>query len=632
MHGLRSAAAIALLSTIVCAQGDAYMEKKDMRAPGKEFSPYANRGFPTRVFFGDTHLHTSLSVDAGSFGNRLGMEQAYRYCRGEELTSSTGLRSRLGRPLDWVVIADHSDGMGFHAMLVHGDPIVMEQELGRRWNKMINAGGESAVNATLEMIGAFSQGTLPWKFNDPKLMRPVWDKVVKTAEKYNEPGKFTTLIGYEWTSLVKGNNLHRVVVYRDGAERSGRVLPFTNTDSSDPEQLWKALEAYERKTGGRVLAIPHNGNLSNGLMFDTKTVSGGAITPEYARKREHWERIYESTQIKGDGEAHPYLSPDDEFADYENWDLGNLDMSQAKAEHMFAGEYARSGLKRGLEFAVKFGVNPYKFGQIGSTDAHTSLPAVEEENFFGKHSGVEPSPQRATHVTLGGPHGKIYGWQMSSSGYAAVWATENTREALFDAMHRRETYATTGSRMLVRFFGGWDFVPDDAQSRLPGRTGYAKGVPMGGDLRKAPANGKAPTFLVAALKDSMSGNLDRIQIVKGWVGKDGKAKERVYDVAVSDGRTIGADGRCKAPVGNTVNVAKAVWTNTIGDPELIAVWTDPEFDPGLHAFYYARVLEIPTPRWTAYEALRFGVKMPAGCPMTTQERAYTSPIWYTPAK
>ncbi|MHC4338994.1 MAG: DUF3604 domain-containing protein, partial [Planctomycetota bacterium] len=295
-----------------------------------------------------------------------------------------------------------------------------------------------------------------------------------------------------------------------------------------------------------------------------------------------------------------------------------------------AGEYLRSGLKRGLEFTRKLGINPFKFGQIGSTDSHTSLPAVEEENFFGKHSGVEPSPERAAHVTLGGKHGKIYGWQMASSGYAAVWASENTRKALFDAMHRRETYATTGSRMLVRFFGGWDFVPEDAQNRLPAGVGYAKGVPMGGDLRKAPAGKKAPTFLVAALKDSMSGNLDRIQIIKGWVGADGKAQEKIYDVAVADGRKIDAAGRCRTPVGNTVNVAKATWTNTIGDPELIAVWTDPGFDPGQHAFYYVRVLEIPTPRWTAYEALRFGVKMPEGCKMTTQERAYTSPIWYSP--
>ncbi|MHC4342484.1 MAG: DUF3604 domain-containing protein, partial [Planctomycetota bacterium] len=325
MRGLvEIAIALVVFGTVAYAQGDAYMEKKDMEAPRREFSPYANRGFPTNVYFGDTHLHTSLSIDAGSFGNRLGMAEAYRFCRGEEVSSSGGFRARMGRPLDFVVIADHSDGMGFHAMLVRGDPIVMEQEVGRRWHKMINAGGQSAVEATLELINLFSQGKIPWRLNDPKLMRPVWDSVVKAAEEYNEPGKFTALIGYEWTSLVKGNNLHRVVIYRDDGDRALRVLPFTNADSSDPEELWKALAAYEKETGGRVLAIPHNGNLANGLMFDLKTLSGGEITKEYAAKREHWERLYESTQIKGDGEAHPYLSPDDEFADYETWDLGNL--------------------------------------------------------------------------------------------------------------------------------------------------------------------------------------------------------------------------------------------------------------------------------------------------------------------
>lgn len=611
------------------AQTDAYLEKQDMKLPKKEFSPYANRAFPTRVYFGDTHLHTALSMDAGAFGNRLGMDEAYRFCRGEQVTSATGYQAKLARPLDFVVIADHSDGMGFFQMFKAGDPLLMNDEFGRYMNKAINEGGQASVNATLELITKFSQGDLPWKTNEPELMRPMWDKVVAAAEEYNEPGKFTALIGYEWTSLVKGNNLHRVVIYRDGADKASQALPYTNGDSSDPENLWKALAAYEEKTGGRVLAIPHNGNLSNGLMFDVETLNGGPITKAYAQARQRWEPLYESTQIKGDGEAHPLLSPDDKFADYETWDLGNLDLSQAKTKDMLPGEYYRSGLKRGLEFEEKLGVNPYKYGQIGSTDSHTSLPAVEEDNFFGKHSGVEPSPQRAEHVTLGGANGKIYGHQMASSGYAAVWATENTREAIWDAMKRKETYSTTGSRMLVRFFGGWDFDAADAQNRLPAATGYAKGVPMGGDLRAAKA-GKAPSFLVAAMKDSMSGNLDRIQIVKGWIGADGKAMERVYDVAVSDGRKIDADGRCQTPVGNTVDVSKATWTNTIGDPELISVWSDPEFDPKQRAFYYARVIEIPTPRWTAYEAIRFGVKMPKEAKMTTQERAYTSPIWYTP--
>jgi len=624
------AAALLLFGTAAYAQTDASMEKNDTKSPLKEFSPYVDRGFPTNVYFGDTHLHTALSLDAGTFGDRLGMDEAYRFCKGEEVTSSTGYRARLGRPLDFVVIADHSDGMGFFSMLAEGDPRMMKDEEGRRWHQAIKEGGQAAVDAALEIITSFAQGKVPWATNDPELMTPVWEQVVKTAERHNEPGKFTALIGYEWTSLVRGNNLHRVVVYRDDADRAIQVLPFTLGDSADPEDLWKALAAYEQKTGGRALAIPHNGNLSNGLMFDVKTLSGGAITKKYAQQRQRWEPLYETTQIKGDGEAHPLLSPDDEFADYETWDLGNLDMSQAKTDDMIPGEYLRSGLKRGLELERKVGVNPYKYGQVGSTDSHTSLSAVEEDNFFGKHSGVEPSPERAAHVTLGGEHGKIYGWQMASSGYAGVWATENTRAALWDAMKRKETYATTGTRMIVRFFGGWGFTMKDANTRVPAKAGYAKGVPMGGDLIQAPA-GKAPTFLVAAAKDPYGGNLDRIQVVKGWLDAKGKAQERVYDVVWSDGRKPSAEGKVP-PVGNTVDVKNATWTNTIGDPELITVWTDPDFDPARRAFYYARVIEIPTPRWTAYEALRFGIEMPKGAKMTTQERAYTSPIWYTPAK
>ena len=624
------AAALLLFGTAAYAQTDASMEKNDTKSPLKEFSPYVDRGFPTNVYFGDTHLHTALSLDAGTFGDRLGMDEAYRFCKGEEVTSSTGYRARLGRPLDFVVIADHSDGMGFFSMLAEGDPRMMKDEEGRRWHQAIKEGGQAAVDAALEIITSFAQGKVPWATNDPELMTPVWEQVVKTAERHNEPGKFTALIGYEWTSLVRGNNLHRVVVYRDDADRAIQVLPFTLGDSADPEDLWKALAAYEQKTGGRALAIPHNGNLSNGLMFDVKTLSGGAITKRYAQQRQRWEPLYETTQIKGDGEAHPLLSPDDEFADYETWDLGNLDMSQAKTDDMIPGEYLRSGLKRGLELERTVGVNPYKYGQVGSTDSHTSLSAVEEDNFFGKHSGVEPSPERAAHVTLGGEHGKIYGWQMASSGYAGVWATENTRAALWDAMKRKETYATTGTRMIVRFFGGWGFTMKDANTRVPAKAGYAKGVPMGGDLIQAPA-GKAPTFLVAAAKDPYGGNLDRIQVVKGWLDAKGKAQERVYDVVWSDGRKPSAEGKVP-PVGNTVDVKNATWTNTIGDPELITVWTDPDFDPARRAFYYARVIEIPTPRWTAYEALRFGIEMPKGAKMTTQERAYTSPIWYTPAK
>ncbi len=421
-----------------------------------------------------------------------------------------------------------------------------------------------------------------------------------------------------------------MVIYRDDGDKAGRQLPFTLEDSPDPEALWKNLRAYEEKTGGDVLAIPHNGNLSNGIMFDDRTLSGKKIKEAYAQERIRWEPLYEATQIKGDGETHPFLSPDDEFADYETWDVGNLDLSAAKTDDMLEGEYARSALKKGLDFEEKLGVNPYKFGMIGSTDAHTSLPAVAEENFFGKHAGAEPAADRWSHPFMKTDQGQLLGWQQVSSGFAGVWATENTRAAIWDAMKRKETYATTGSRMMVRFFGSFDFEPEDANTRNPASVGYAKGVPMGGDLRGA-TEGKAPGFLVAALRDPIGANLDRIQIVKGWRDADGNLEEKVYDVVWGDAETRAPEESGKLPpVGNTVDVANATWTNTIGDPELIGFWEDPDFDAAERAFYYVRVLEIPSPRWTAYDAKRFGVKMDAEVPMTTQERAYTSPIWYTP--
>ena len=598
----------------------------------REYSPYAGRGYPTQVFWGDTHLHTNLSVDAGMFGNRLGLEEAYRFTRGEEVVTSHGLRARLSRPLDFVVVADHSDGYGMFAKIVEGDPELMKDETARRWNRMFNEGGQAAVDATLELIDLFSKGQMPFPINAPESIGPVWDDVLEAAERYNEPGVFTAFIGYEWTSLAPpGNNLHRVLVYRDDATRAGQKLPMTTEASIDPEDLWDYMADYEAKTGGKVLAIPHNGNLSNGMMFDVKDMDGNPLTRAYAETRDRWEPVYEVTQIKGDGEAHPLLSPDDEFADYETWDLGNLNLSQAKTEDMLQHEYGRSALKLGLQLDAELGVNPFQFGMIGSTDSHTSLPAVEEENFFGKHSGVEPSPERAAHVAIGAPDGSMafMGWDQVSSGFAAVWATENTREAIWDAMMRREVYATTGSRMLIRFFGSFEFAQEDARNRFPGQAGYSRGVPMGGELSRS-SSGAAPSFLVAALKDPYGGNLDRIQIVKGWLDSDGELHERVYDVAVSDGREIGSDGRARQPVGNTVDVENATWLNTIGDPELIAVWRDPDFDASERAFYYARVIEIPTPRWTAYDAFRFGIDMPDEVEMTTQERGYTSPIWYTP--
>ncbi len=602
----------------------------------RPYSPYAGRNFPTRPFFGDTHTHTSFSMDAGAFGCRLSPADAYKFGRGEEIMASTGQLVKLSRPLDFLVVTDHSDNMGFFPQLFAGDPKMLADPTGRKWYDMIQNG--KGADAAIEIIIAFSQGKFPKALESlpgTAAYRTAWQKTIEAAEKANDPGRFTAFIGYEWTSNTGGNNLHRNVIFREDASKASQVEPYTTQKplgSDNPRDLWKWMGAYEQKTGGSVLALAHNGNLSNGIMFPiVESFTGKKIDRAYAEGRMKWEPLYEATQIKGDGESHPFLSPNDEFANYEKWDKGNLDLSTLKKNEMLEFEYARSALKNGLKLEKELGVNPYKFGMVGSTDAHTGLAGIEEDNFMGKTTPSEPSAERATHPFVKAEKATIMGWEQTSSGYAAVWATENTREGLFDAMQRKEVYATTGPRMIVRFFGGWDFDAKDAQTRNPGVVGYTKGVPMGGDLSQA-IEGRSPTFLVAALKDPIGANLDRLQVIKGWMDGKGELYEKIYDVAVSDGRKIESDGRCKTAVGNTVDVANATWTNTIGDSELITVWKDPEFDASQRAFYYVRVLEIPTPRWTAYDAKYYGIQLPKEVPMTQQDRAYTSPIWYTPGK
>lgn len=613
----------------------AALAKVANKKPG--YSPYAGRTYPARIFWGDTHVHTSTSFDAGAFGSTLGPRDAYRFARGEEVLSNSGQRVKMARPLDFLAVTDHSDNMGFFPDLIAGKPKILANPTGRKWYDMVNAGKGADVG--IEAFFALFQGTYPKElmYNPgTRLFRRTWDDNIAAAEQFNDPGHFTAFIGYEWSASVKGNNLHRNIIFRDGAAKVSQVEPIVTNPpmgNPDPAFLWKWMEAYEKKTGGSVLAIAHNGNLSNGLMFPMIETFGKKLNRDYVATRARWERLIEVTQTKGTSEAHPFLSPNDEFADFELWDKGNLDLTAAKTKEMYQREYAREALKNGMKLEQKLGTNPYKFGMIGSTDTHTALSSAEEDNFFGKMSTAEPSAERLTNEFLSAKTTKTglayMDWEVSASGRAAVWATENTRAAIWDAMERKETYATTGTRMIVRFFGGFDFEPGDANDRMPARIGYSKGVPMGGDLRKAP-KGKSPSFLVAALKDPIGANLDRIQVIKGWVGKDGKTKERVYDVAVSDGRKIDADGRTKTPVGNTVDVANATWTNTIGTGEMITVWKDPDFDPALRAFYYVRVIEIPTPRWTAYDAKYYGTKPLPGTPMVVTERAYTSPIWYTP--
>ena len=594
---------------------------------------------PERVYWGDAHLHTSNSVDAFGFGVRLGPEEALRFARGEEVTSSMGLKARLARPLDFLVITDHSDALGGTKALAEAPGFLIRDPVMRRWHDMFNAGPEQSLRATAELIDARAHNNLPKAMTDNpeeqvKRTRSIWNDHINTVERYNEPGKFTAMLGFEFTLMDGGKNLHRNVIFRDGGERVRTVVPlgaWGQTASTDA--LWNYMDAYEKHTGGRVLAIPHNSNLSNGLMFEMTQPGGGAMTAAYARRRAAHEPLVEITQITGDSEAHPFLSPNDEFAGYgvAGWELGDLAMAEGKKPSMFAGEYVREALKRGLAIEAQTGVNPYKLGFIGSTDSHTALSTADENNFFGKHSGNEPNPKRAMSPQNLGLNQGRFGWNYLASGYAGVWARGNTRSEIFDAMLRKEVYATTGPRMTVRVFGGWDFSPRDLKGNWV-RGGYRRGVPMGGTLQlpKRP-RGERPSFIVSALKDPIGANLDRVQVIKGWIDKAGVTHEKVFDVAWSDMAKRQPVGGKVPAVGDTVDVARASYANSIGAPELMTVWSDPEFDPTAKAFYYVRVIEIPTPTWVAFDALRYKLKLPPTVPMKAQERAYTSPIWYDPA-
>ena len=597
-----------------------------------DYSPFVDQHYPTRVLWGDTHLHTANSVDAGFTGTTLGPEEAYRFARGEEVTSSSGLRAKLIHPLDFLVVADHAEYFGLSTMLRTGDPALLADPIGKRWYDMFEESKEGGYKVFMEILRSASGDNPGELIQNPAAKRSVWERSNAIAEKYNEPGRFTALIGFEWSSTPKGGNLHRVVIFRDGAERANQVVPLAFYENPDPEHLWKYMAGYEAKTRGQILALAHNGNWSNGLMFKLETLDGRSFDRAYAETRMRWEPIYEVTQMKGDGETHPFLSAEDEFADFEPWDKANVPATNAKKPEMLQYEYAREALKNGLALEAKLGANPFKFGMIGSTDSHTALATSREDNNFGKMEKVGPSDHRAELPVIRSPVDpklSSMGSETGAAGLAAVWTRENTREAIFGAMKRKEVYATTGSRIKVRVFAGWDFEADEVERPDFAKQGYARGVPMGGDLTKAP-KGKAPSFMIRALRDPDNANLDRVQVIKGWLDKSGKTHERIYDVAVSDGRKIGGNGRCKTPVGSTVDIADASYTNTVGDPLLTAHWVDPDFDPKQRAFYYVRVIEIPKPRWTAYDAKFFKVKMAADVVMTVQDRAYTSPIWYTP--
>ena len=590
----------------------------------------------TRLFWGDTHLHTGNSFDVFLFGTPNSTpDTAYRFARGFPVVSpTTGTRMQLSRPLDFLVVADHAEAMGSLQRLFAGDEDLAKTKTGRVF---LDIGGDQSpeeLQAVYDLLVNAGSGieneyglTARDLYADThagERRMSTWTETIAAAERHNDPGRFTAFIGWEWSAQPNGGNLHRVVFTPQGGEIAKKFLPFSTLESADPEHLWAWLGETSKKIGAQFVAIPHNPNISMGQMFPVQTQTGRPVDTQYAMTRMKWEPVVEVTQIKGDSETHPMLSPDDDFADYETYPF--VLTPDGRTPDPTEGDYLRSGLKRGLAIAQATGANPYQVGMIGSTDSHTGMSAVEESDFAGKGQHDATPAQRPHPTGLGSSRG----WDMGAAGYVAVWASENTRQAIFDAFRRREVYATTGPRITLRFFGGFGFAPGDLEVSDPAAVGYRKGVPMGGNLPRADA-GQAPGFLVVAAKDPLGANLDRVQIVKGWTGLDGETHERVYDVAVSDGRGIGPDGRCDTAVGSTVDMDTASYTNTIGDAQLAAIWRDPEFDPDQHAFYYARVLEIPTPRYSLRDSIALGIEpQETGRPGIIQERAYGSPVWYAP--
>jgi len=627
------------------------------------------QAFPDKVLWGDTHLHTNLSVDAYFLQNRtVDADTAYRFAKGEPVIHPFHrARMQLGTPLDFLAVSDHAELMGTpYSLFTDGDTRLARTRLGKRLVELYKSGNQqdafglfilaitladTPVAERPKKVGLLTAllwrwqdltsapnhraRAMRWLISDPTLLddlesddllRSFWTRNLDAATRHNKPGVFTTFAAWEYTPTPNGANLHRIVITDGEPEKAKAYLPYSANNSGNPEDLWRWLARTNAETGADFVSIPHNSNISKGRMFASVDFEGRPLTADYARLRANWEPVAEVTQIKGTSETHPILSPDDEFAAFEFF--GRLIEARDDAEHkptVTDADYVRSALKAGLELEASLGVNPFKLGMIGSTDTHSGLPSAEENNFTGKF-GFDSIPE---NKSSGAYISELSGWDMSASGLAAVWARENTREEIFAAFKRREVYATTGPRMAVRFFAGFDFTDADLAATDLAAAGYAKGVPMGADL--AGGAGRPPSFLIQAVKDPKGANLDRVQVVKGWLGADAKAREKVYDAAWSAGREKDANGRL-ASVGDTVDIAAASYTNAIGAAELATVWRDPDFDPAQKAFYYVRVLEIPTPRNSTYDASALGVAPPEGYAVTIQERAYTSPIWYSPGR
>ncbi len=576
------------------------------------------------VYFGNLHVHTAWSFDGFINGAFTDPDTAYRWARGELIPNpGKGDSLQIKAPLDWYIVSDHAEYLGALPLMADPESPVSKHPLAA---DITGGDAEKSFAAyTTISIGMYSvPPDIDPILGDPKLAKTLWSQVVEIADKHYEPGTFTTMAGYEWTSAPDWRNIHRVVFFRDTANVP--EAPFSALDSNKPEELWQWMDK-QRAAGNDLLAVPHNGNASDGIMFPIEASFGGSkLDADYAAARMRNEPLYELTQIKGTSETHPALYPNDEFGSFELWDY-TLAATATPPEHKRGG-YAREALIRGLKLESDGNGNPFKYGFIGDSDTHNGASSIEEDNYTGKFGFESEAKHR-----LEGPPGVNAAAarqvrQFSSGGVAGVWAFNNTRDGIFDALKRRETFATSGPRLKVRFFGGFGLSGYKPGSESGLRQAYEAGVPMGSNLVSAP-DGVAPTFVVHALKETDGANLDRIQIIKGWVDSDGEPQSRIYNVALSGDRKPDADGQIP-PVGNTVNEADASYTNAIGDVQLSVAWTDPDFDASQYALYYARVLQIPTPRWSTYDAARTGLKRPVDLPVSIQERAWTSPIWYTP--